>query len=85
MPRLWVRAFSQNRVWRYIRPADRCVLERFYRVKRTEVSPQGSGLGLAIAKGFVEAFHGSIELISPVIGGKGTTVAIRLPIVQEAA
>ncbi|WP_188823631.1 sensor histidine kinase [Novosphingobium indicum] len=61
------------------------VFERFYRVKRTEASPQGSGLGLAIAKGFVEAFHGSIELISPVIGGKGTTVAIRLPIVQEAA
>lgn len=61
------------------------VFERFYRVKRSEASPQGSGLGLAIAKGFVEAFEGSIEVRSPVIGGKGTSVTIRLPIVEEAA
>lgn len=61
------------------------VFERFYRVKRSEASPQGSGLGLAIAKGFVEAFDGSIEVRSPVIGGKGTSVTIRLPIVEEAA
>ena len=60
------------------------VFERFYRVKRTESSPQGSGLGLAIAKGFVEAFNGSIDLTSPVIAGKGTTVTITLPIVSEA-
>jgi two-component system sensor histidine kinase KdpD len=60
------------------------VFERFYRVKRNEASPQGSGLGLAIAKGFVEAFDGSIDIASPVIGGQGTTVTIRLPIVEEA-
>lgn len=60
------------------------VFERFYRVKRIEHSPQGSGLGLAIAKGFVEAFGGSIELASPVIAGKGTTVTIRLPVVRDA-
>jgi two-component system sensor histidine kinase KdpD len=61
------------------------VFERFYRVKRMESSPQGSGLGLAIAKGFVEAFDGSIALTSPVLGGKGTTVTITLPIVKETA
>ena len=59
------------------------VFERFYRVKRSEPSPQGSGLGLAIAKGFVEAFDGTITLMSPVIGGKGTTVTITLPVVRE--
>lgn len=55
------------------------VFDRFYRVKRSEASPQGSGLGLAIAKGFVEAFGGVIEIMSPVMGGRGTSVIIRLP------
>lgn len=59
------------------------VFERFYRAKRNDAS-QGSGLGLAIAKGFVEAFGGSIEIRSPVIGGRGTSVIIRLPTVEEA-
>lgn len=59
------------------------VFERFYRVKRAEAS-QGSGLGLAIAKGFVEAFDGSIEIRSPVIADTGTKVTIRLPVVEEA-
>lgn len=59
------------------------VFERFYRVKRAESSPQGSGLGLAIAKGFVEAFGGVIEVMSPVMAGKGTSVIIRLPGVAE--
>jgi two-component system, OmpR family, sensor histidine kinase KdpD len=60
------------------------VFERFYRAKRTESSPQGSGLGLAITKGFVEAFHGSIKITSPVESGKGTSVTITLPAIQEA-
>lgn len=60
------------------------VFERFYRVKRSESSPQGSGLGLAIAKGFVEAFGGTIELTSPVSDGLGTCVTIRLPKIRES-
>ncbi|GFM29121.1 periplasmic sensor signal transduction histidine kinase [Novosphingobium sp. PY1] len=60
------------------------VFDRFYRVKRSEPSPQGSGLGLAIAKGFVEAFEGSIELNSPILSGQGTKVTIRLPVFKEA-
>lgn len=61
------------------------VFDRFYRVKRSESSPQGSGLGLAIAKGFVEAFGGSIEIRSPVQDGQGTSVTIWLPVLQEVA
>lgn len=59
------------------------VFERFYRVKGAYPATQGSGLGLAIAKGFVEAFGGSIALTSPVAEGRGTSVVIRLPIVAE--
>ncbi|MCB2080861.1 MAG: DUF4118 domain-containing protein [Novosphingobium sp.] len=58
------------------------VFDRFYRVRRTDPMPQGSGLGLAIAKGFVEAFHGSIGLVSPVFENKGTLVMINLPVVE---
>jgi two-component system, OmpR family, sensor histidine kinase KdpD len=61
------------------------VFERFYRVRRTEGQPQGSGLGLAIAKGFVEAFGGSISLTSPVRDGRGTQVSVLLPLVVETA
>lgn len=56
------------------------VFDRFFRVKRSEPSPLGSGLGLAIAKGFVEAYDGTVEITSPVMGGKGTTVTVRLPL-----
>ncbi|MCB2074098.1 MAG: DUF4118 domain-containing protein [Novosphingobium sp.] len=61
------------------------VFDRFYRVKRDHSSPQGSGLGLAIAKGFVEAFNGSIELTSPIAGRAGTSVTIWLPLFRETA
>ncbi|MEZ5736152.1 MAG: ATP-binding protein [Novosphingobium sp.] len=66
-------------------PEQERVFERFYRVKRDHSSPQGSGLGLAIAKGFVEAFDGSIDLTSPVHGTEGTSVTIRLPLFTESA
>ena len=55
------------------------VFERFYKASdRSERG--GSGLGLYIAHGFVEAFGGSMDLFSPVLRGKGTTMFIRLPL-----
>jgi len=59
------------------------VFERFYRIQRNGAVVQGSGLGLAIAQGFVEAFEGKIEIMSPVVQGKGTMITIRLPRVFE--
>ncbi|HEY0626932.1 MAG TPA: ATP-binding protein [Allosphingosinicella sp.] len=55
------------------------VFERFYR-GRANQKYEGSGLGLSIARGFTDAFGGSIELTStdPLIGG--TTVTIKLPL-----
>lgn len=58
------------------------VFERFYRVPRSEASPQGSGLGLAIAKGFVEALGGAIEARTPGVDGAGTEIVITLPVAQ---
>lgn len=58
------------------------VFERFYR-GRDLIHREGSGLGLHIAKGFVEAFAGTIEIQSPVVGNTGTTVTVCLPIVQS--
>ena len=58
------------------------VFERFYRVERGGRGPRGSGLGLAIARGFVQASGGTIALVSPVREARGTTVIIRLPLVE---
>jgi two-component system sensor histidine kinase KdpD len=51
------------------------IFDRFYR--GGTVQGEGSGLGLSIAKGFAEAFGGSIEASSR--EEEGTMVAIRLP------
>lgn len=60
------------------------VFERFYRVERDGRAPRGSGLGLAIARGFVAASGGTIAIDSPVRDGRGTTITIRLPLVEPA-
>ncbi|HEY1647175.1 MAG TPA: HAMP domain-containing sensor histidine kinase [Terracidiphilus sp.] len=58
------------------------VFERFYRGDPSRArSTGGAGLGLAISKAIVERAGGSIELTS--IAGKGATVTIRLPSVDE--
>jgi len=59
------------------------VFDRFHRVDSTEQMPRGSGLGLAIAKGFVQAFGGTIEAMVPGIGSKGTRIRIRLPLAEQ--
>lgn len=61
------------------------VFRRFYRGTGVGGRPTagGSGLGLAIARGFVEASGGAIALQSPVADGRGTTVTIRLPLVED--
>lgn len=55
------------------------VFERFYR-SRTSLPHDGSGLGLSIAKGFAEAFGGSIQAARTDDRLGGTTIAIRLPL-----
>ena len=68
-----------------ILPADlTLVFERFYR-SRTSLPHDGSGLGLSIAKGFAEAFGGSIEAArgDDLLGG--TRITIRLPLEPSKA
>jgi signal transduction histidine kinase len=61
------------------------VFDRFYRAdptrSRRSSQKSGNGLGLAIAKELVEAQRGTILIDSTL--GKGTTVTIRFPGVDE--
>ncbi len=60
------------------------VFERFYRASNSRASATpGTGLGLVISRAIVELQGGSVELDSA--PGRGTTVAIRLPIREPAA
>ncbi|MEO1166658.1 MAG: ATP-binding protein, partial [Chloroflexota bacterium] len=62
------------------------VFERMYRGRSAdadETDQRGLGLGLFIAREIVKAHHGRIALRSQI--GKGTVVAIRLPIRQPEA
>ncbi|WP_394728909.1 ATP-binding protein [Altererythrobacter sp. GH1-8] len=58
------------------------VFTRFFKGGK-DSSKSGMGLGLFIAKGFVEAFSGTISMESPLKGGNGTRVTIDLPLVQS--
>lgn len=58
------------------------VFTRFFKGGK-DSSMSGMGLGLFIAKGFVEAFSGSIAMESPLETGNGARVTIELPLVQS--
>ncbi len=55
------------------------IFRRFFR-SESPATRGGSGLGLYIAKGFVDAFGGSVEVISPVEDDLGTRMIVRMPL-----
>jgi two-component system, OmpR family, sensor histidine kinase KdpD len=57
------------------------VFEKFYRA-RNVAHGSGTGLGLAICRGFLEAMHGTIEVVNR-DDGPGTIVAVTLPIASQ--
>ena len=57
------------------------VFERFFRVRRSEGDPGGTGLGLPIAQWIALQHSGEIWLESVV--GLGTTVFVRLPLLED--
>lgn len=58
------------------------IFTRFFKGGK-DSSKSGMGLGLFIAKGFVEAFSGSISMGSPLDSRNGARVTIDLPLVQS--
>ena len=67
-----ITAEEQTRIW-----------DRFVRGQRHTATTSGSGLGLWIASAFVAANGGKISAVSDG-PGRGTTVAIALPVTQDA-
>lgn len=60
------------------------IFEPFFRSDHSRRT-NGQGLGLFIAKGFVEAFGGTIAAQSPHEAGQGLEIAIALPLAQIMA
>lgn len=60
------------------------VFDRFYR-SRSSHPQEGSGLGLSIARGFAQAFHGSIEAAPAPQPLGGTMIKISLPLETDMA
>lgn len=77
--RFW---FSVSDTGEGIDPADQqYIFQEFSRLNNTGIEledVEGSGLGLAITKGFIDALHGSISLISEI--GKGSEFIVELPL-----
>ena len=58
------------------------IFDMFYSVERGDRGRTGTGLGLAIVQGLVGAHGGSVEAL-PGANGRGTTIRIRLPLMQH--
>jgi len=56
--------------------------DRFVHAPTRGDGGQSTGLGLAIAKGIVEAHQGTISAESPIEGGRGTRITVRLPLME---
>jgi signal transduction histidine kinase len=54
------------------------IFEPFYTTK-----PDGTGLGLAITRKIIDGHGGTLEVES--VAGQGTTVLVRLPVMQDGA
>ncbi len=59
------------------------VFDKFYRAKSADSRTPGTGLGLAVARGFVEAFGGTLEAANRDMGS-GAKLTITLPITPAA-
>jgi two-component system sensor histidine kinase KdpD len=59
--------------------ARESVFDMFYRVRAGDQQTAGTGLGLSICRGLIAAHGGRIEAL-PGPGGRGTTIAFRLPL-----
>lgn len=55
------------------------VFEKFFRGGSDRKRGSGVGLGLAVTRGLIEAFGGSVRVVSPVRDDKGTRIEIDLP------
>jgi two-component system, OmpR family, sensor histidine kinase KdpD len=58
------------------------IFDKFYRAKDADRRAAGTGLGLAVARGFVEAFGGTLEAANRA-GGKGAVLTLSLPRAPE--
>ena len=56
------------------------IFEPFYRVKEGDGDVPGTGLGLAICRRVIKGMNGSIDVKSPIVDGRGTSVTIAFPV-----
>jgi two-component system sensor histidine kinase KdpD len=60
------------------------IFDKFYRAKAADRRVAGTGLGLAVARGFVEAFGGSLDAANRT-DRSGAVLTISLPVASDAA
>jgi two-component system sensor histidine kinase KdpD len=59
------------------------IFDKFYRAKAADRRAAGTGLGLAVARGFVEAFGGTLDAANRT-DRSGAVLTLTLPTVAEA-